>query len=222
MTAPASVSADADAVTGAAIAAKAQQYAGWLPYVWGGSSLSSGADCSGFTMAIYASYGISLPHSSSAQAGGGRSISRSELQPGDLVFFVNTDTSGFSHIGIYVGDGEWYKLTLKDISVMDELLPDMSAVSRSLDVTVLHTLVLERAMGIDKENMAKGKNLTYTRSTEEAIDSVIKGKANCSFILNPTRVKEIGEVASANEKMPQKSTYFYPKIITGLVINPLY
>ena len=52
----------------------------------GGTSLTNGADCSGFTMAIYASYGISLPHSSSAQAGGGRSISRSELQPGDLVF----------------------------------------------------------------------------------------------------------------------------------------
>lgn len=87
---------------GAAIAAKAQQYAGWLPYVWGGSSLSSGADCSGFTMAIYAAYGISLPHSSSAQASGGRSISRSELQPGDLVFYGN---GGISHVAIYIGGG---------------------------------------------------------------------------------------------------------------------
>ncbi|MGN0295013.1 MAG: NlpC/P60 family protein [Lachnospiraceae bacterium] len=89
--------------TGAAIAAKAQQYAGWLPYVWGGSSLSSGADCSGFTMSIYAAYGISLPHSSSAQAGGGRSISRSELQPGDLVFYGN---GGISHVAIYIGGGQ--------------------------------------------------------------------------------------------------------------------
>ena len=89
--------------TGAAIAAKAQQYAGWLPYVWGGSSLSSGADCSGFTMAIYASYGINLPHSSSAQAGGGRSISRSELQPGDLVFYGN---GGINHVAIYIGGGQ--------------------------------------------------------------------------------------------------------------------
>lgn len=89
--------------TGAAIAAKAQQYAGWLPYVWGGSSLSSGADCSGFTMSIYAAYGISLPHSSSAQASGGRSISRSELQPGDLVFYGN---GGISHVAIYIGGGQ--------------------------------------------------------------------------------------------------------------------
>lgn len=89
--------------TGAAIAAKAQQYAGWLPYVWGGSSLSSGADCSGFTMAVYSAYGISLPHSSSAQAGGGRSISRSELQPGDLVFY---GSGGISHVAIYIGGGQ--------------------------------------------------------------------------------------------------------------------
>lgn len=89
--------------TGSAIAAKAQQYAGWLPYVWGGSSLSSGADCSGFTMAIYASYGISLPHSAASQAGGGRSISRSELQPGDLVFYGK---GGISHVGIYIGGGQ--------------------------------------------------------------------------------------------------------------------
>lgn len=89
--------------TGAAIAAKAQQYAGWLPYVWGGASLSSGADCSGFTMSIYAAYGISLPHSSSAQASGGRSISSSELQPGDLVFYGN---GGINHVAIYIGGGQ--------------------------------------------------------------------------------------------------------------------
>ena len=70
--------------------------------------------------------------------------------------------------------------------------------------------------------MAKQKNLTYTRSADEAFEAVKRGKANCTFILNPTRVREIGEVAAAGEKMPQKSTYFYPKIITGLVINPLY
>ena len=69
--------------TGSAIAASAQRYVG-LRYVWGGTSLSSGADCSGFTMSIYSKYGISLPHSSSAQAYSGRSISSSELRAGDL------------------------------------------------------------------------------------------------------------------------------------------
>ena len=74
-------------------------------------------------------------------------------------------------------------------------------------------------MGIDKENMAKQINLTYTRSAEEAIAAVDGGEANCTFIMNPTRVSEIRDVAAAGEKMPQKSTYFYPKLITGLVMN---
>lgn len=104
---------------------------------------------------------------------------------------------------------------------MADLLPEKSEASRQLDVSVLHTLVLERILGIDKENMANQKNLTYTRSQEEALESVENGTSQCAFILNPTRVEEIGAVAAAGEKMPQKSTYFYPKLITGLVMNNL-
>ena len=81
--------------------------------------------------------------------------------------------------------------------------------------------VLERILGIDKENMANQINLTYTKFFEEAIMGVDKGEFQCSFILNPTRVTEIRDVAAAGEKMPQKSTYFYPKMITGMVMNDL-
>lgn len=149
----------------------------------------------------------------------------------DIEAYTSTDTmeaeleaedkNGKKAFGFYVGEGEWYKLTLKDIAVMDELLPEMSAVSRSLDVTVLHTLILEKIFGIDKANMAAQINLTYTKFFEEAISFVDEGKAQCSFVLNPTKVKEIRDVASEGEKMPQKSTYFYPKMITGLVMNKL-
>ncbi|MBQ7646361.1 MAG: DUF1015 family protein, partial [Clostridia bacterium] len=90
-----------------------------------------------------------------------------------------------------------------------------------LDVTVLHTLILEKALGIDKENMANQINLRYTRSFEEAVKSVKDGESSAAFILNPTKVREIKSVALASDKMPQKSTYFYPKLITGLVINQL-
>lgn len=131
------------------------------------------------------------------------------------------DKLGKKAFGFYVGEGEWYKLTLKDISIMDELLPELSTASRTLDVTVLHTLVLEKIFGIDKENMAAQINLTYTKFFEEAVSFVDEGKAQCSFVLNPTKVKEIRDVASQGEKMPQKSTYFYPKMITGLVMNKL-
>ncbi|MBO5726276.1 MAG: DUF1015 domain-containing protein [Clostridia bacterium] len=111
-------------------------------------------------------------------------------------------------------------LTLKDASVMDNLFPDKSVALRQLDVNVLHSLILEELLGIDKENMAKQINLTYTRSLDEAI-SAADNAANCCFLLNPTRVSEIADVAAAGEKMPQKSTYFYPKLITGLVINKI-
>ena len=104
---------------------------------------------------------------------------------------------------------------------LDKLLPRESEALKGLDVTVLHTLILEKLFGIDKENMANQKNLTYTRSFDEAINRVRTGEFACSFILNPTRVTEIRDVAANGEKMPQKSTYFYPKLITGLVMNEL-
>lgn len=119
----------------------------------------------------------------------------------------------------FVSESVTALLTLKDVAVMNELLPDLSPVSRQLDVTVLHTLILERLLKIDKENMAKQINLSYTRDADEAIEAVKTGVANACFLLNPTRVSEIGEVAAAGEKMPQKSTYFYPKLITGLTMN---
>lgn len=128
---------------------------------------------------------------------------------------------GKKAFGFYCGKGEWYLLVLKDIEVMAKVLPDLSEASQQLDVSVLHSLILEKTMGIDKENMANQINLTYTKFFEEAIMKVDKGEFQCSFILNPTRVTEIRDVAAAGEKMPQKSTYFYPKMITGMVMNDL-
>lgn len=90
---------------GASIVATAKKYVGRLPYVWGGTSLKSGADCSGFIQSIYRLYGISIPRTSTSQASGGRSISRSQLQPGDLVFYKNGGSS-ICHVGIYIGGGK--------------------------------------------------------------------------------------------------------------------
>lgn len=128
---------------------------------------------------------------------------------------------GNKAFGFYCGKGEWYLLRLRDIDVMKQALPELSEASQQLDVSVLHTLVLERILGIDKKNMAAQINLTYTKFFEEAIMGVDKGEFQCSFILNPTRVTEIRDVAAAGEKMPQKSTYFYPKMITGMVMNDI-
>ncbi len=81
----------------------ALQYVG-NPYVWGGTSLTNGVDCSGFTMRIYAMFGISLPHSSKAQPSYGTKISASEAQPGDLFFYGDGTT--INHVAIYIGDGK--------------------------------------------------------------------------------------------------------------------
>ena len=129
---------------------------------------------------------------------------------------------GKKAFAFYAGGSGWTLLVLKDPGAMDAVLPDKSEAYRGLDVSVLHSLILEKYLGIDKENMANQVNLTYTRSSAEAVESVKKGESQCAFILNPTRVTEIRDVAAAGEKMPQKSTYFYPKLITGLVMNRLH
>jgi len=82
--------------------------------------------------------------------------------------------------------------------------------------------VLERLFGIDKANMAAQTNLTYIKATDDAIRAVDSKEANCCFLLNSTRISEIRDVSLAGGKMPQKSTYFYPKLTTGLVMNRIF
>lgn len=85
--------------SGSSIAAYASQFVG-NPYVYGGSSLTRGADCSGFTMSVFSHFGYSLPHNAAAQAGCGTQVSMSDLQPGDLIFY-----HGYGHVAIYIGGG---------------------------------------------------------------------------------------------------------------------
>lgn len=82
----------------------AKQFLG-NPYVWGGTSLTKGADCSGFVLSVYKNFGITLSHSSRAQAGEGTRISYSEIQPGDLVFYANSSGT-INHVAIYIGGGK--------------------------------------------------------------------------------------------------------------------
>jgi uncharacterized protein (DUF1015 family) len=127
--------------------------------------------------------------------------------------------AGKKTFALYLGGGKCKIFRLRDENAVKAILGDKSDAYCGLDVSVLHTLVLEGVLGIDKENMANQKNLTYTRDAIEALQAVdIEGR-NCAFILNPTKVSEIRDVAAASEKMPQKSTYFFPKLITGLVMN---
>lgn len=86
------------------IASYATQFLG-NPYVWGGTSLTNGADCSGFTMAVMSHFGVSLPHHSGSQANAGRAVSSSNMRPGDLVFYTNSGGT-INHVALYIGNGQ--------------------------------------------------------------------------------------------------------------------
>ena len=119
---------------------------------------------------------------------------------------------------LYTGGDKYLLLTAKD-RIKNTVFDGGSKARSGLDVSILHKFILEKALGIDKENMANQKNLRYTRSAEEAIASVQSGESSAAFLINPTKIGQIKDVALAGDKMPQKSTYFYPKLITGLIVN---
>ena len=92
---------------GVDIANYACQFVGKLPYVWGGTSLTSGADCSGFVQAVFKQFGIYLPRTAKQQSGAGYAVSYEEAQPGDLIYYRSGSSASGSHIGIYIGDGKY-------------------------------------------------------------------------------------------------------------------
>jgi uncharacterized protein (DUF1015 family) len=87
-----------------------------------------------------------------------------------------------------------------------------------LDVTLLHTLVLKNILGMTEEAQEKKLNLLYEKDSRRALDAVKNGDAQAAFILNPTRIEQVKAVASAGLFMPQKSTFFFPKLLSGLVL----
>ena len=97
----------------------------------------------------------------------------------------------------------------------------MSRAVRALDLAALHVAVLEDRLGISPDDVAAGTRLAYTRSEADARESVARGDAAAAILVRPTRLDQLAEVATAGDVMPQKSTYFYPKLLTGMVFNPL-
>lgn len=115
---------------------------------------------------------------------------------------------------LYTND-KYYILTLKDEKVMDEFASDRSKTWRTLDVSILHKIVLEEVMGINQDNLED--HVKYTRVDEEAVKFVNQGKYDFSVLMNATKINELKAIADAGEHMPQKSTYFLPKMLSGLI-----
>ena len=117
------------------------------------------------------------------------------------------------------GDGRAWLLSLR-VDPAATGLPGSRALT-SLDVTLLHGLVLERILGIDRAAQEAQTNLVYVKDTRDALARMARKEAQVGFLMHPTRVDQVRAVADAHEVMPQKSTFFYPKIASGLVMNPL-
>ena len=92
---------------------------------------------------------------------------------------------------------------------------------RQLDLSHLHSIVLDRLLGLDAEKVREQTNIRYLRDADEAVDLVRRGEANVTFLTNPVSMEQLREVAFASEVMPQKSTDFFPKLLSGLTIYAL-
>jgi uncharacterized protein (DUF1015 family) len=112
-------------------------------------------------------------------------------------------------------------LTLRDQAIADEALPDHAEPYRHLDTAVLEALILKGALNLTDERIDHLDGLGYARDFEQALELIEDGTYDAAFFMAPTPVRRIQEVAASGENMPPKSTYFYPKVPTGLVFNSL-
>ena len=123
--------------------------------------------------------------------------------------------------GLHVkGVDTYYILSIKATSTMDSVFGDtIPEVFKGLDVTVLHSLVFAKILGLTQEAQEKQENLIYVKSSAEALSAMADEKNQLVFLLNATKIEQVKGVAEEGFVMPQKSTYFYPKLLSGVVIN---
>jgi uncharacterized protein (DUF1015 family) len=114
-----------------------------------------------------------------------------------------------------------FRVTLKDQAIADRALVGMPEPYRRLDTAVLEALVLRGALGMSDDDISHLRGLAYSKDLRDAIDAVEEGRSDAGFYLRATPIQQVRDVAKTGESMPPKSTYFYPKVPTGLVFNPL-
>jgi len=114
-----------------------------------------------------------------------------------------------------------FMLTLKEAAIAEAALPGHAEPYRRLDTAVLEALILKGALRMTDEDIDELNGLGYARDFDEALALVEAGSYDAAFFMAPTPIERVREVAAAGESMPPKSTYFFPKVPTGLVFNPL-
>lgn len=134
-------------------------------------------------------------------------------------FFFSMEKGGRTEhlIGMYK-DKKYFLLRLKNIKILDKEISDKPKEYRSLDVPILNQIIFKKILGLDPQDFEK---LSYSQDSEEFIKAVDSEQLNIAFFLNPVKIEQVISVALKGERMPPKSTYFYPKVLSGLVTNKL-
>lgn len=128
-------------------------------------------------------------------------------------------------IGVYPraarGAEAFFLFALRGDADLESPLPDQTEAQRGLDLVLLHRLMIEKGLGITAEAVASEKNIKYERELDAAVAAVDAGRAQIAFLLNPVRVEQVAEIALGGDVLPQKSTDFYPKLLSGMTIYRL-
>jgi len=124
-------------------------------------------------------------------------------------------------LGMYASGGAFTLLRLRRDANLAKLMPNVAPAQRQLDVVLLHRLLLEDGLGITPAAVTAEQNITYEREMGAALDAVDRNRAQICFLLNPVGVDQVMEIALAGEVLPQKSTDFYPKLLSGLTLYRL-
>lgn len=139
----------------------------------------------------------------------------------DFMSSLSNETKGHAFI-MYVGqDDTYYKLQLSNEKLLDAVFAKDHPEWRHLDAGILHGAIINKTLGIDSNDVTLKDYVKYVKEETEAVSLVKSGQYQLAFFLRPTRIEQVREIATARKVMPPKSTYFYPKLITGIVINSL-
>ncbi len=124
-------------------------------------------------------------------------------------------------IAMYFGENDkrFYILTLRDEKLLDPILTGEYSEWKSIDTGILHGVIFDRVLGIQAKNISKSESVKYIQGIEDSVTKVNDGEYQIAFFLNPTKIGQIKDIATKRHKMPPKATYFYPKLMTGMVVR---
>lgn len=139
-----------------------------------------------------------------------------EVEDKTRFFFLMEKSGRSEHVLGFYKDKKFWLLRLKNVKILDKEISDRPKEYRSLDVSILNYLILKKIIGLE---LSREDYLSYSADVQEAIEKADSSPLNFAFFLNPSKIEQIMSVALGGNKMPPKSTYFYPKVLSGLVIN---